>query len=72
MTNYDVIKGMSSNDLAYVLYSLILPFCEDTDEAEKLNIMRRIKGFLAAPAGEVQNEDTARHTACDVHSTSDR
>ena len=72
MTNYDVIKGMSSNELAYTLYSFALPFCGDMDEVGKVNLMRMIKGFLASPAGGVSNESAERHTACDVHSSTDR
>ena len=71
MSNYDVIKGMSSNELAFVLYSFVLPFCGDMDEAGKLDLMRKIKGFLAAPAGGVSGENTDGHTARNVHPATD-
>lgn len=71
MSNYDVIKSMSSNELAVVLYSFVLPFCGDIDEADKLDMMRKIKGFLAADAGGVSGESADRHTTRNVHPATD-
>lgn len=71
MSNYDVIKGMSSNELAFTLYSFVLPFLEDYDEAEKLDVMRQIKAFLAAPAGGVSGESADRHITRGVHPATD-
>lgn len=71
MSNYDVIKGMSSNELAFVLYSLVLPFCGEMDEANKLDMMRKIKGFLSASAGGVSGESTDGHNARGVHPATD-
>ena len=67
MDNYEMIKTMSRNELAFVLYSFVLPFMGEVSEKEKLSCMRSIKSFLSAPVGGVANEDSNRHTAADIH-----
>lgn len=67
MDNYEMIKTMSRNELAFVLYSFVLPFMDGASEEDKLSCMRSIKNFLSAPVGGAVNEDSDRHSTKDIY-----
>lgn len=53
MTNYESIKGMSPEEMAITMYVLVAPFAEalnggKLDEADRLDIIGKLKGFLSA------------------------